>query len=202
VRRVAVVALAPFSAAVYASDARAAAAGLPLEVACAPPWGEHPGLIGAFAARVVAALGGDRPHLLLTAHSLPKSVIDAGDPYEREVRAASEAVVAEVRRRAGVDLPWTLAFQSQGLAGPGMAWLGPDLATALDEARASGASRVVASAVGFLADHVETLYDLDVEAAAMARARGLAFSRARSLDASDDLVDVLADLAGALLGHG
>jgi ferrochelatase len=56
--------------------------------------------------------------------------------------------------------------------------------------------------IGFLADHVEILYDLDIEAAAMARERGLAFARSRSLNADDDLVDVLADVARPLLGHG
>jgi ferrochelatase len=140
--------------------------------------------------------------LLLTAHSLPQSVIDAGDPYERQVRAAAEGVVAEVRVRTSLALPWTLAFQSQGLAAPGVAWLGPDLTTALDQARGRGARSVVACAIGFLGDHVETLYDLDVEAAGLARERGLSFRRAPSLDADDDLVGVLAGLARPLLSHG
>jgi ferrochelatase len=140
--------------------------------------------------------------LLLTAHSLPQSVIDAGDPYARQVRAAAEAVVADVRRRTSLAVPWTLAFQSQGLATPGVAWLGPDLGTALDQAKERGVRSIVASAIGFLGDHVETLYDLDVEAAALARQRGLSFTRAASLNAADDLVEVLAGLARPLLDHG
>jgi ferrochelatase len=107
-----------------------------------------------------------------------------------------------VSRRRGVPLAWSLAFQSQGLAGPGVAWLGPDLPTALDAVCASsGAASVVIAAIGFLADHVETLYDLDIEAAALARDRGLTLLRARSLDADADLVDVLAAVARPLLTH-
>jgi ferrochelatase len=202
--RVAVVPLAPFSAHVYASDAKSAAAGLTIDVRCAPSWGSEAGLVEAFASRVADALAGaGEAHLLLTAHSLPQSVVDAGDPYAHEVRAAAEAVVAAVNARRVAPVGWTLAFQSQGLAGPGVAWLGPDLPTALDAAKASGAAAVVVAAIGFLADHVETLYDLDIEAAALARDRGLAFARARSLDADDDLVDVLAGVARALLAaHG
>jgi ferrochelatase len=208
--RVAVVPLAPFSAHVYASDARSAAAGVPVELRCAASWGSEPGLVAAFAARVEEALaaleasggtGAGGPHLLLTAHSLPQSVIDAGDPYAREVRAAAEAVVGAVSRRRGAPLEWTLAFQSQGLAGPGVAWLGPDLPTALDAAKARGAASVVVAPIGFLADHVETLYDLDIEAASLARDRGLTFLRARSLDADEDLVGVLVTIARPLLAH-
>jgi ferrochelatase len=205
VRRVGVVPLAPFSAHVYAADASAAAAGHKVEVSCAPAWGGHAKLVAAFAARVEAAVAQvrdlARASLLLTAHSLPQSVIDAGDPYERDVRAAAEAVATEASQRVGKSLRWTLAFQSQGLGGPGLKWLGPDLATALDEAAARGEEAVVVAAIGFLADHVETLYDLDIEAAARARDRGLTLVRARSLDDSDDLVDLLADLARPLLGH-
>jgi ferrochelatase len=205
--RVAVVPLAPFSTHVYAEDARRAADGLGLELACAPAWGHVARLVEAFAARIAAVLspGGapaELPMLLLTAHSLPQSVIDAGDPYARQVRAAAEAVVADVCARTSLALPWTLAFQSQGLAAPGVEWLGPDLGTALDQAKARGARSIVACAIGFLGDHVETLYDLDVEAAALARERGLSFSRATSLNADDDLVEVVAGLARPLLDHG
>jgi ferrochelatase len=75
----------------------------------------------------------------------------------------------------------------------------------LDEAAARGDARVVLAPIGFLADHVEILYDLDIEAASMARERGLASVRAPSLNDDDDLVDILADVARPLLtqlGHG
>src|SRR6185312_16484544 len=128
-------------------------------------------LARAFAGRiasVLAAAGPVEAAVVLTAHSLPKSVVDAGDPYERDFRAAAAAIAAEVRALRG-EVRTVVAFQSQGMAqGPNApAWLGPDLATALDDASAT-AKHVVLAPVGFLADHVEVLYDLDVEARAMA----------------------------------
>ncbi len=204
VKRVAVVPLAPFSAHVYEADARRAAEGLSLELECAPGWGLNPSLVAAFARRIDAELRRGEalgpPHLLMTAHSLPVAVIERGDPYEREVRSAAKEVATEVSRRAGTRVSWSLAFQSQGFAEGGMRWLGPDLRAAIDAVPAR--AHLVVAAIGFLADHVETLYDLDVEAAALARDRGLSFARAASLDADDDLVDVLAEVARLRLRHG
>ena len=204
VTRVAVVPLAQHSAHVYADDAKRAAEGTGLEVSCAPGWGDRDDLCAAFTARIVEALGaapdGARTTLVMTAHSLPKAVVDAGDPYEREVRASAGAIAKAVRRAYGDEaLPVIVAFQSQGMAGAPIAWLGPDLAAALDAAKDSGSSRVVLAPIGFLADHVEVLFDLDVEARAMAAARGLAYARARSLNADDDFIDVLAAVARPLL---
>jgi len=220
VTRVAVVPLAQHSAAVYATEAREAARGLPLEVVCAGNWGREPGLTEAFARRIRAVLPGGKlvagTTLLFTAHSLPTAVLAAGDPYEIEVRASADAVLEQLggARRGPRSAPLVdgdastgvayagVAFQSQGLAGSGpgaVAWLGPDLPTALDAAHARGDFRVVFAPIGFLADHVEVLYDLDIEARDMARARGLGYARAESLNASDDLVDVLARVAGGLV---
>lgn len=200
VSRAAVVPLAQHSAHVYAEDARKAAEGTGVALVCAPGWGQAPALSDAFAARIARALGqGSRARttVVMTAHSLPLVAIRSGDPYERDVRASAEAVAERVAR--GGPVRCTVAFQSQGFGAKPGEWLGPDLPAALDEARARGDERVVLAPIGFLADHVETLYDLDVEAAAMARERGLTFARAASLDADDDLVDVLADVARPLL---
>jgi protoporphyrin/coproporphyrin ferrochelatase len=139
----------------------------------------------------------------MTAHSLPQSVVDGGDPYERELRAAAATIAGDVAARSTAGpVRAQVAFQSQGMSGPGarpIAWLGPDLKTALDEARGQGASHVIFAPIGFLADHVEILYDLDVEARALAEQRGLSFARVPSLNADDDFVDVLAVLARELL---
>jgi ferrochelatase len=208
VRRVAVVPLAPFSAHVYEADARQAAREMPgIELECAASWGQNAKLVAAFANRIEDAFarGTDpaRTALILTAHSLPRAAVERGDPYERDVRAAAEAIANAVDERLGHPVRRAIAFQSQGMSGAGGEWLGPDVRTALDEAASRADAGVVVAAIGFLADHVETLYDLDIEARAMARERGLAFARARSLDADDDLVDVLGDLARPLLsGHG
>jgi ferrochelatase len=169
-------------------------------------WGQTPALIDAFVRRVRAhaeALGGDvlaRTTLVLSAHSLPKAIVDAGDPYERETRAAAASVAERVR-----DLMprVRIAYQSQGMSqGPGgrpMPWLGPDLPTTLDAIAADGDTHVVFAPIGFLADHVEVLFDLDHEAKAWAAERGLTVSRAPSLNDDDDFIDVLAGLARAVL---
>jgi ferrochelatase len=132
--------------------------------------------------------------LLFTAHSLPVAVVRAGDPYEVEVRASADAIALEL----GSQKPSSeVAFQSQGMGGG--QWLGPDLPTALDAARAAGKKHVLVAPIGFLADHVEILYDLDIEAEALAKERGLTLSRTRSLNASDGLLDALEHVARPLL---
>jgi ferrochelatase len=216
--RIVLVPLAQHSAAVYAADARPAAEAAGVELVCAPNWGRDAALCDAFASRIGQALAGPgagpgetvamatiSPTVIMTAHSLPRSVIDAGDPYEREVRGAAEAIAERVRGRVPNAPHFVVAFQSQGFAstGPGgrpIPWLGPDLAAALDEAVSLGSKRVVFAPVGFLADHVEILYDLDIEARAMAAARGLEYARTASLNADDDFIEVLARVASPLLG--
>jgi ferrochelatase len=216
--RIALVPLAQHSAAVYAADAKPAAEAAGVALACATNWGREAALCDAFASRIGQALAGPDARsnenvaratipttVVLTAHSLPRAVIDAGDPYEREVRGAADAIAAAVSVRASVPPHFVVAFQSQGFAsaGPGgrpIPWLGPDLAAAIEEAHARGSKRVVFAPVGFLADHVEILYDLDVEARAMAAARGLSYARSASLNADDDFIEVLARVATPLLG--
>jgi ferrochelatase len=197
---VAVVPLAQHSAHVYAEDARRAAqaAGLAVALHCASNWGQRPDLCSAFARRITGALEGldrARTTVVMTAHSLPRSVVERGDPYEREVRASAEAIAKLV----APDLRWTLAFQSQGMSDVPGGWLGPDLPPTIADVAARGDASIVFAPVGFLADHVEILYDLDIEAAGIARGKGLRYARARSLDADPDLVDVLAGIARPLL---
>jgi ferrochelatase len=197
---VAVVPLAQHSAHIYAEGARGArqAAGLAVELRCASNWGQRPDLCSAFAGRIRQALDGlDRDHttVVMTAHSLPRSAVLRGDPYEQEVRASAEAVAKLVAS----DLRWRLAFQSQGMSEVPGGWLGPDLPTTIADVAARGDAAIVFAPVGFLADHVEILYDLDIDAAAITRGKGLRYARARSLDADADLVNVLAGVAKPLL---
>ncbi len=208
VRRVVAVPLAQHSAAVYGAAMTAAAREVDptLEVVCAPNWGRTPELTGAFAGAVLDALArvpaaeADRTAVVLTAHSLPVSVLRAGDPYEREVRASAEDVVAAVRARGGAFSEHVVAFQSQG-AEPGLEWLGPDLRSTLAELSGRGRRHVVLAPIGFLADHVEILYDLDIEATTWARELGMTAYRSASLNASSGLIDALASVAGDLLGR-
>ncbi len=196
VDRVAVVPLAQHSTHVYGQDARRAAEALGgVTVSCAPDWGRTAALLDAFARRIRATLGDPgATTVILTAHSLPRVVVERGDPYERDVRAAAAAL----GERLGAGVRTVVAFQSQGFGKPGE-WLGPDLGTVIAEAAARGDRRVVVAPVGFLADHVEILYDLDIEAAAMARDRRLAWARVPSLNDDEDFIDVLAGVARPLL---
>lgn len=194
-RRVLLVPLAQHSAPIYAEAARECAADLPLSLLAAPNWGQHPGLLGLYASKVEQALAVlEKPaRVLFSAHSLPQAVIDAGDPYEREVRAAAAAIAA----LANVQNTHVV-FQSQGMSkGPGgrpLTWLGPDLESAMQQAVAEGETDVLVAPVGFLADHVEISYDLDIEAKQRATALGLGFSRTESLNDDNALVTVLAHL--------
>ena len=212
-KQIFVVPLAQHSAHVYGEDAKNAAkeAGLELEIVAAPNWGRIRELTEAYARSIVSALDQvadgerDRTSLLLTAHSLPMSVIEAGDKYEDEFRGSAEDVAARVRELApGRFVDHAIAFQSQGMsAGPGgrpMAWLGPDLRSRLENFAARGRKEVVIAPIGFLADHVEILYDLDIEARAWAEELGLSLRRAPSLNASDDLIDALAVVVRSVAG--
>ena len=206
-KRVVVVPLAQHSAQLYGDAVKeaAAAAGLDLRIDAAPNWGQLPELTLAFARSIESTLQGvpesERAHttLLLTAHSLPMSVIAAGDRYEVELRASAESVAARVRELEGGRRGFAdheVAFQSQGMsAGPGgrpIAWLGPDLRSCFAALAARGQTQVVIAPIGFLADHVEILYDLDIEARGWAEELGITLRRAPSLNASDGLVDALA----------
>lgn len=183
VTRVLSLPLAPMSVHVYNPTTREACAAAGVACVEAPAWNAEPALIDAFAE--VAAHPG---HILFTAHSLPTRVIAEGDPYEAQVRETA-SLVAE---KLGTSR-WSVAFQSQGMDGGD--WLGPDLPTALSSLAASGARDVHVCAIGFLADHTEVLYDLDVEARGIAESKGLRYSRAPSLNAHPLLIDALAAVA-------
>lgn len=156
-------------------------------VRCVESWHDHPGLIAAFAEKVVAANPRPDDLVLFTAHSLPERLIEAGDPYAREV----EHTAALVARAAGL-IVYERAFQSAGRTPE--PWLGPSVEEALRTAHARGMRSVLAVPIGFVSDHTEILFDLDVQAAREAGRLGLAFRRTESLNTSPALVRALADL--------
>jgi ferrochelatase len=173
--------LAPFSVHVYNAMAK------DFCDVFAQPWGEEPALVEAFASVIREAMLPDA-HVLFTAHSLPIRVVRAGDPYEGQVRAAAQRVASELQLNS-----WSVAFQSQGMDGG--EWLGPDLPSAFADIARSGARAVVVCAIGFLADHTEVLYDLDIEARPIAERAGLKWARARSLNVHPKLIEALAQIA-------
>jgi ferrochelatase len=208
VERIAVVPLAQHSAALYGEVVREAAREVAptVSLACAENWGANEALIAAYTKRAADAVDalpkGAKATVVLSAHSLPVAVVRAGDAYEDEVRK-SAANVTRALAAGGRDVHTVVAFQSQGMsAGPGgrpVEWLGPDLRASLDESKARGDTHIVIAPIGFLSDHVEILYDIDIEARAWAEERGLVLSRTASLNDSDDFIDVLAEIARPLL---
>lgn len=199
IQRLISVPLAPYSVHVYHSAVEAALATIPRppELVKIPPWNLAPALIQAFAEdidRAVAATPtGVRVAVVLSAHSLPVRVIEAGDPYKTLVTETAQAVTAALTHA----VPTRLAYQSQGkTAEP---WLGPDLFTTLRELAREGFQHVVVCPIGFVADHIETLYDIDVEAQTMARRLGLGWSRTRTLNDTPALIDALASMVSAVL---
>lgn len=192
VRRLCVLPAAPFSVHVYRAVVEAELERLrprlgpevPGLVAVAP-WGSEPAFIRAHVERIRAAraFGDLSTEIVLTAHSLPLHTIRSGDPYAEQVQAAADAIAAKLGR------PCRLAYQSQGEGGG--EWLGPELRETLVEIRRTGARGVIVAPVGFLADHVETLYDLDIEAAGWARELGLAFERVPALNLAASLIEAM-----------
>ncbi len=198
------VALAPYSGHVYGGEmqrfveAQRSSGPPPPELRCAPSWGHEAHLVRGFARALEETLAriplGRRAaaQVLFTAHSLPIAIVEKGDPYPGEVEATAAAVAALVK----LENPWRVVYQSQGAtADP---WLGPDVRTSLGDVARLGAQDVIVCPIGFLGDHVEILYDLDVEAKGQAEAVGLTLWRTESLNASAALVDALAAVATRL----
>ena len=153
-------------------------------------WHDLPAWLDAQAERVRVARAAlpDKTKVLFTAHSLPERVLD-GDPYPDELRTSATAIA----ERAGLDrwYGWTLAWQSAGRTPE--PWIGPDVLAVIDDLAASeGATGVLVCACGFVADHLEVLYDLDVDARRVAGQAGLAFGRAASINDEPAVMAALA----------
>lgn len=152
-------------------------------------WHEHPGFIEANAARIreaAARLPPDRrdmARLIFTAHSIPNSMAVAY-PYQEQLMASARRIALAAGR---VD--WELVYQSRS-GRPGDPWLEPDIC---DYLRLAPIEAAILCPVGFLCDHVEVLYDLDVEAAQVARERGIAMVRAEAVNAHPRFIEALAD---------
>jgi len=176
-------------------DARAAligsGGGAP-EIVYVGDWHEHPGFIAANADHVRRAYD-DLPadlragaRLVFTAHSIPASMAEQY-PYEAHLQASARLIAAAAGRP-----DWTLVYQSRS-GRPGDPWLEPDICDYLRRERDAGLTAAVLCPVGFLCDHVEVLYDLDVEAAAVCRETGIAMARAEAVNVHPRFIDALAD---------
>jgi len=179
----------------YVADVAAARERVPgaPEIVFAPPWFEHPRFIAAAAdgagralAEVPAAERADTP-LVFTAHSVPVSMAEAS-PYVADFTGTARAVAERVGHAR-----WSLAYQSRS-GNPRDPWLEPDVGDIIRAVAKEGARHVVVSPVGFVCDHVEVLYDLDVEARWIAAEHGVTLHRAPAMNAHPEFVAMLADL--------
>jgi len=183
----------------YFARAEAAAgtdSGLALTVI--PSWYRAEPFAPILAARTRATLEGldpvarARTAVFFTAHSLPQRVVADGDPYPDQVAESG----ADIATLLGLDddptIVWGTAWQSAGrTADP---WIGPDLLNEMERVAAEGVTAVVVCPVGFVSDHLEVLYDLDIEAQAKADALGIAFARTPSLNDDPAFLAMLADV--------
>ena len=178
---------------VAAARAELRAQGADVEVTFVGSWFDHPGFVQANAAHVRAALARldpplqDAARLVCTAHSIPVPMARRSR-YEAQLRESSR-LVAEA---AGLR-DWELVYQSRS-GRPEDPWLGPDVGEYLRAARADGLQAALLCPIGFVCDHIEVLYDLDQEAAAVCREIGLPMVRAEAVNDDPRFLDMMADM--------
>ena len=159
-------------------------------------WNRHPKLITAIVENVKQALTKFPAEVrasvpvLFTAHSLPERIVAMKDPYPAEVRGTVEAVTARLGNQ-----PVRFAYQSQGRSSE--PWLGPTVESAIEDLRETGHRHVLVAPIGFLCDHVETLYDIDIELKQLAQKQGMQLERIAMLNDSPVMIEILADVLAA-----
>jgi protoporphyrin/coproporphyrin ferrochelatase len=172
----------------YRAKVEAALASAPVSLDFVESWYELDGYLDAVAEdvkRVRAKFA--RPEdvvAVFTAHSLPARILNEGDPYQEQLQRTSELVA----RRAGIE-QWRFSYQSQSHTGE--PWLGPDLVDTVEELAAQGHRAILIASVGFIADHLEIFYDIDIEAKEKADALGIELRRTPMLNADPRLAQAL-----------
>jgi ferrochelatase len=161
-------------------------------------WHDQPLLAKAFAEKLrgpwqkASAENGAKLPIIFTAHSVPERTITAGDPYKRQSKETAELVAKEAGLAPG---DWTFAFQSQGMSGG--PWIGPTVEDTIRNLKAKGHRGVFLHPVGFLCDHVEVLYDIDIFFKQFAEKEDMRLWRAESLNGSRILTAALAELVSS-----
>jgi ferrochelatase len=160
------------------------------ELVLVESWHDDPAFLDVLAERV----GGTGAWVVFTAHSLPERILADGDPYRDQLLETARLVAA----RAGLER-WSFAFQSASPTGE--PWLGPDVLEELERLQHAGVESVLGAPVGFVSDHLEILWDLDIEARERAAELGLDWARTASLNNDPAFISALAGLvrkAGAV----
>jgi ferrochelatase len=170
----------------------------PFELDFVDEWHDQPLLAKAFAQRLrwgwdrVCAQSGEKLPVIFTAHSVPQQTISEGDPYEKQAKETAELVAKEA---ALSPRDWSFAFQSQGMSGG--SWIGPTVEDTIRNLKAQGHHGVFLQPIGFLCDHVEVLYDIDIAFKQFAEKEGMGLWRAESLNGSKLLTAALAAVVGS-----
>jgi protoporphyrin/coproporphyrin ferrochelatase len=159
-------------------------------------WNRHPKLIAGIVDNIQQGLNKFPPAarsnvtVLFTAHSLPERIVAMNDPYPDEVKGTVAAVTAFLGGQ-----PAAFAYQSQGRSAE--RWLGPTVEATIDQLACAGQRHVLVAPIGFLCDHVETLYDIDIELKQLASGRGIQLERIAMLNDSSAFIETLADVLAA-----
>ena len=181
--------------------------GTPFALEFIESWHDHPLLVRAFAEKLLTGWEsacrqvGSKLPVIFTAHSVPQRTITEGDPYESQSRETA-ALVAKTAGLADED--WSFAFQSQGMSGgptSSNTWIGPTVEDMILRWKEKGHIGVFIQPVGFLCNHVEVLYDIDIGFKGFAAKRGMQLWRAESLNDSPMLIAALADLTRSRLSQ-
>src|SRR5262249_18932635 len=149
-------------------------------------------VLDAFAERLRSEQAARDEDIIFTAHSLPLRAIESGDPYADEVAATARGVA----ERAGVDR-YDQAFQSAGRTPE--PWIGPDVRALVQERAANGTRGFLVVPIGFVCDHTEVLFDIDVEAAEVARQSAATLRRTKSLNTSPTFIAMLEDIVRKMM---
>jgi len=186
----------------YAERAEAAGAAHGVEILMVVSWHMAPGyldLLAVFVAQAIDSIPQKKPdvEVVFTAHSLPAFIEASGDPYPGQLRETAISVAHRVPHTR-----WSTAWQSAARTGTTEPWLGPDILAVLPRLAANGAKGVVVCPCGFVSDHLEVLYDLDIEARKMATAMRLDFARTPSPNDHPALCATLADVVRARAAAG
>jgi protoporphyrin/coproporphyrin ferrochelatase len=168
----------------YRERLEAALAGRDAELTLVESWHDDPAFVEVVADRV----RGTDAWVVFTAHSLPERILASGDPYQEQLLETARLVAD----RAGLGDRWSFAFQSASPTGE--PWLGPDILDELERLSAEGVSKVLVAPVGFVSDHLEILWDLDVEAREKAQQLGLDLDRIESMNDDPAFIRAVAGL--------
>lgn len=171
-------------------------------------WHTHPLYIEAVAEKVSAALERfpeavrSGVQLIFSSHSLPASLIEQGDPYDTQLREIAQSVINRLEMGAKATPPlserWHFCYQSAGARK--VVWLGPPIEEVITRLAQDGHSNLLVVPIGFLCDHVEILYDIDVECQELAREQGVRLERTESLNTSPTFIAALADVVRNAVG--